>query len=817
MQAIKTWLFPPQPKPQVFLNLLTTDNLRSPQAIKASLQVNRAEIAASSAKITKELTNDFAAWRENYPVYAVKLQNDAVNEEVDIENEKNFRKPQPTIDEETSGLKGEFSIEDAAERVERSINALFNSEEFREIRDQIIKLLPPKGQHQPDVYIRYDDPHLAELPLHLWNEFQDRDIEPVFSSKETKPQKFSDKKKHKPRILLILGDFIDIKNDNEKLNWQKEYSNADIKVLELLNEKGINNALLKEKWDVLYFGGHSTTEYGKGILYLKDGKRIVLDDFQRSLTTAAQNGLQLVILNSCNSLGAAHALQSAGVPMVVATRHLIHNSIAPEFLEYFLDSYLNIGQSLKDAVGHARYLLKSQHPEFPCASWLPVVFQSPSFAMQPKPSPLIAIVAASLTTILVAVIHISGGFQGAELSLYDTMMGFRNPQELDRRIVVVRVTPSDQEMQINEGRQLDHESISDKDLVRLLERLDQEMPKVIGMTFKRPNLRGDTTENRKLVERILSDKNPTLVLHCSTGDDLERGYFPEPMKPRSISITSKLGDPRIGFSNSLPDLEYSSKDRRLMLIQKTPKDDCGSLARLSFSLRVVMQFLGEANEAQVKFIQDKEQIILKYKNFEVAGIVEKQGGYQIDPSLDPDPEAQSFPKKLSILFNHKNYKSGKIKVLNFALDDVLSGRNSSLKDRIVLIGGFGEDSISINNLDYQALAVDYLLRIFEGEAILTGVINNISFCLYFVSILTISLIFVQIHVNSNSKQFIMIFTTFALYSFIVLLIYMLFLLKMSLWIPIIPILIGSTASCLVLSFVCFTFFTKTENSLTKIY
>ena len=72
LKAMKAWLFPPQPRPQIFLNLLTTgEDFLLPQKIKVSLQVERLEIALTNANITEKFANDFREWNLNYPSYAV--------------------------------------------------------------------------------------------------------------------------------------------------------------------------------------------------------------------------------------------------------------------------------------------------------------------------------------------------------------------------------------------------------------------------------------------------------------------------------------------------------------------------------------------------------------------------------------------------------------------------------------------------------------------------------------------------------------------------------------------------------------------------
>ena len=811
LQAIKTWLFPPQPKPQVFLNLLTTDNLRSPQTIKASLQVNRAEIASSSAKITSKFTNEFAEWSSNYPSCAVRSDlliltlfvcedfpnlfyrlnyeiGDSVNNvgifsfyyrltmlicNIKVGKERNlggYRKPQPTTGEQSSGSRVEFSIKDAADRVERSINVLFDSEEFKEIRDQIIKLLHPKDQPQPDVYIRYDDPNLAELPLHLWDEFQERNIEPVFCSVKTSLQNISFKKKRKPRILLILGDFVDIDNDNEKLNWHKNYPDAEIEVLELFNEKGVSNALWHGKWDVLYFGGHSTTQDGKGIIYLRDGMEITLGDFKKGLAEAAKNGLQLAIFNSCISLGAAADLQGAGVPMVVATRHLMHNLIAPEFLEYFLDAYIKADKSIKDAVWYARERLKTDNPYFPCANWLPVIFQIPATPSRLKPQPLITFLIAFVVGVVIFSIHSFGlfGFPKAESALYDHIMQSRPTKEIDSRIAIVKINDQDKNFQIERGAKLQvDESIDDDNLVKLINEIKKSGAKTIAMNLGRYYSVSTSPDAKKTLDKLIVSSS-NLITSCQLPVDTKvpDRSSSEVLNRQGKSQKSDWEDNRVGFSNILSDSKLGNVVRRILLMADLEQPSkCSDITKISFPLQVVLNYLDIAgSDVDEKYDESIGHEVLKFRdirfnNVTIKNIVKWQGGYTIVPSVEPKEL-----ENLTILLNFKNHTSD-LPYTNqiFSLEKVISGRHTSFKDKIVLIVGSNnenftmfsskDDSLSTSSADIYIQAMDYLLRIMEGYPVLNGMTSLEFIPIYASFLIACALVCIYLFGFSQTPKF----------------------------------------------------------------
>ncbi len=811
LEAFKKWLFPSQPLPHIFLNLVTTENWRSPDfqnqsqyssnlQIIASLQINCHEVVPPTRiGCTQDLIANFSDWYENYTKYAIDYEQydlrDHVNNTGDHNNRtsNNFRRFDVNEEEEYSSSRREYSIEEASARVERSINYLFNqSNEFKEIRDQLVQALPPKDQPQPDVYIRYDNPLLAELPLHLWDEFQDRNIEPVFCNLKTSLQNISFVKKKKPRILLILGDFVDIDNENEMLNWQAKYPDAEIEVLELLNQKGVSDALWKGKWDVLYFGGHSTTQDGKGIIYLKNDRSITLGDFKKGLAEAAKNGLQLAIFNSCISLGAAADLQSAGVPMVVATRHKMHNFIAPEFLEYFLDAYINADKSIKNAVWYAKERLKTDNPYFPCASWLPVVFQIPTTPAIHRPSPLVVPLIICIVALIVWTTHSLGMFQGAELSLYDHMMNSKLSTPLNSSVVVIKTTPEDVEWQENQGEKLVGDvTISDKFLLQLIQKLDKEKPKVIGMAFNRKGISSSSKEIKlSLDQRMLNGSEPTLINNCRSLTNGESDYYPEVMASKKLEPKENfpLGDPRVGFTNLDFDDRNPSNLRRVVLMRYQKNSQCGTKGMVSFPLRLALNFLNIKDEELItnstNYAVDG-RIHLKIQDIQISNIVKGEGGYQIDPA-----HSNNALKRLTILSNEKYY-SNKPQVLEYTLKESLSGIDLFVKDKIVIIGGVGKDITTVDNVYRHALSTDYFLSILKNKNYLKGADSNLSLINFLLNLcISTSLLYYLSTTLVSNKFILFLFFTIG-NQLIIYFLYFYILEQILLWIPIIPILVGT--------------------------
>ena len=65
------------------------------------------------------------------------------------------------------------------------------------------------------------------------------------------------------------------------------------------------------------------------------------------------------------------------IPQMIVMRELIPDQIAQEFLKYFLTAFSD-GQPFHLAVQIARQRLHGLEDKFPCATWLPVIYQNPT-------------------------------------------------------------------------------------------------------------------------------------------------------------------------------------------------------------------------------------------------------------------------------------------------------------------------------------------------------------------------------------------------------------------------------------------------------
>ena len=800
---------------QIFLGLHGEDVLESPKnpnetkSLSVSLYVGHYRVIEDiKLPITKELLNVL----KQFPTL-LEGRNSGIS-----------RKAKSTENEQTSSKQIDTSTtsDKIAERLENVLNGLTTShKEFRTVRDNIRdKLVNSQltyGLPKPEFFIQYKDPNIAQIPFHKWEILESFEIEPVFSEFNVKPCDHSYDSKRNIRVLVILGSD---NNDGQKnldlaadiKSWEdKSLPNVDITTIIPPSYESISSRLWEQDWDILYFAGHSDTESGETLIQLNNEFKISFKGLQDSLKTAVKNGLKLAIFNSCISLGAAADLHQAGVPAVVAMRYAIPDIVAHTFLKFFLQEHLNRGRSVSASVQQVRKRFqdpkatnaKEGDETYKFASWLPVVFQVPSIATPAKASPLVAISISFFVTCLVIAIHTLGLFQSAELNLYDHMMNARAAEPLDPRIVLIHIDKQDQDWQESRGAKLGHESIDNEHLAQLLKRLDEEKPKVIGMSLTRKNLKNNADENQVFIDnRRLSDSLPTVIENCSFETSNEREYFPEIMEKRNIKLDEEVypyGDPRIGFTNITIDSKFIGNTRRLLLMQNLPNSYCGEKTWISFPLRIVLRAL-DIQDKEIEVEAPKDRFFLKFKNVEISNIVKGQGGYQIDPS------GNDLAKRLSILFNYKNNVS---EIVPISLKSVLTRKNISFKDKIVIIGGIGKDAVeNVNNIYIHTLAVDYLLRVFEGGHILKGVENDIYFFAYcYIIILLITLILQYLCNNLKHIQFSIFFFVVVLSSLTISLVNLKILENLSIWVPSIPILAGILFSCLFLS-MCYQKFDK---------
>ncbi|MBP0031136.1 CHAT domain-containing tetratricopeptide repeat protein [Roseofilum sp. Guam] len=234
--------------------------------------------------------------------------------------------------------------------------------------------------------IRTEIPELQQLPWHLWDLVDRyRRAEVALSQVSFEPCQQTDSSPEQMRVLAILGNSegIDIERDRHIL---ESLPDAQVTFLVEPQLHQITDHLWSQPWDIIFFAGHSETEGDAGRIYINSQDSILLTELWYGLRQAAQQGLQLVIFNSCDGLGLARDLEDLAIPYTIVMREKVPDRIAQEFLKSFLHAFSH-GQSFHLSAREARERLQAWEDQFPCASWLPIIYQHPTAIAPTWPQP----------------------------------------------------------------------------------------------------------------------------------------------------------------------------------------------------------------------------------------------------------------------------------------------------------------------------------------------------------------------------------------------------------------------------------------------
>jgi CHASE2 domain-containing sensor protein len=392
------------------------------------------------------------------------------------------------------------------------------------------------------VLIRTSDSGLQKLPWHLWDWVKNRAAEVIFSTPEYQQISTPTTLNPQIRILAILGHSqgIDVVKDRRLL---ESLPNVDLVFLVEPTRREINTQLWEKQWDILFFAGHGETKNDQGKIYINPKESLTLSELKYGLKQAVASGLKLAIFNSCDGLGLAQELQEIHFPRMILMREIIPDEVAQSFLKYFLAAFAN-GNSFALAVRKARERLHDEfETDYPCVSWLPVIFQHPTETdltwkklYQPIQNPQFQpatptfsrwqywrkILTASLmiTGMIVGVRHL-GLLQSWELKALDNLMRLRPEESLDPRLLIVTITEAD--IQAQNPDEL-RGSLSDTTLKQLLETLNKHQPRVIGLDIYRPF---PVQPHQQNLAQLLS-QSPGLIVVCEMGGSPDNPAIPPP-------------------------------------------------------------------------------------------------------------------------------------------------------------------------------------------------------------------------------------------------------------------------------------------------
>jgi CHASE2 domain-containing sensor protein len=558
--------------------------------------------------------------------------------------------------------------QDSAAELQGLFQSWLDASAFKKINQKLWSWFSPNQEIQ--VLIRTSNSQFQKLPWHLWDWVESHGAEVAFSTPEYQNILTQSSSKNQVRILAILGHSqgINVEADRRRL---ENLPNAHIVFLVEPTRREINNHLWEKTWDILFFAGHSETENEEGKIYINPQESLTLSELRYGLRKAVEFGLKLAIFNSCDGLGLAKKLSDLQIPRMIIMREIIPDEVAQSFLTYFLDAF-STGKPFTFAVREARERLHDDfEKEFPCASWLPVIFQHPTEQeltwdqlFQPPNIPQnkrpitslsrwqdwkkILTVSLLITSLVVGVRSL-GLLETGELKALDTLMRFRPDEPLDPRLLIVTVTEEDILAQNPEELR---GSLSDSALKQLLEKLNQYQPRVIGLDIYRPF---PVQKNQPNLAKLLA-KEDKLIVVCEVGGGEENPSIPP---PHEVPLQ------QVGFSDAPIDPDGII---RRQLLGMSPNAECNTDKSLSYQL--AYHYL-KTEEVEFKRISQN--------TFDVGSVSFKKlntstGGYH---QLD----ARGYQVML-------NYRSSQAPAQTVTLSDILNDRFDPrlIQDRIVLIG-----------------------------------------------------------------------------------------------------------------------------------
>ncbi len=554
---------------------------------------------------------------------------------------------------------------ESAKELSDRLKAWLDSEPFRNIdrrlreelnRDEVIRLL-----------IRTKDEHLQKLPWHLWDFFERYPKAEVALStlKCQRLKKFpTTTRKEKVRILAILGhsEGINIESDRQLL---EKLPNAETVFLVEPQHQQINDYLWEQPWDIIFFAGHSETSGDTGRIYINPTDSLTIKQLGFALKKAVDGGLKLAIFNSCDGLGLARQLDDLQIPQMIVMRELVPDQVAQEFLKYFLTAFAN-GKSLYLAVRQARERLEGLESKFPCASWLPVICQHPADRpptweeLLEKPVDRVppwrslqkVLLASVVVTSLVMGMRSLGLFQPLELKSFDYLMQLRPAEKPDSRLLIVKVTAEDIKKLGGEY------PLSDRTMLRLLKKLDEYQPRVIGIDIYRDRPEGEG--HADLVKYL--QKSERIISVCTV---------PSTKIPDGVAPPPGLSGEKLGFGDVVPDPDGIVR-RHLLAMKPPAASSCSTYYALSFG--VALRYL-EAESILPQYISENDW---KLGTFIFKKLSPNTGFYHRQVGMEG----------FQVLLNYRSNQSPEEIAEQVTLTDVFRNRVKSdfVKDKVILIG-----------------------------------------------------------------------------------------------------------------------------------
>lgn len=536
----------------------------------------------------------------------------------------------------------DIDIEEFGEQLQQSLNRWLLTLEL-----QLLYLL--QTIEKAKIIIITNDEQLQRLPWHLWNLFDSKKcVEYALSASNYQQQKKSRTPEGTVRILAVFGNASGI-NLNKDRQTLSSLPNADVCVLDKPDRITLDRTLRDAKsWDILFFAGHSNTVDGSGVLKINDKDNLSTKQLKSCLTTATANGTQLAIFNSCDGLGLARALGGIGLSHIIVMGEPIPDTVAQVFITSWLTEFAK-GKSFYTSTREAREQLKILEKDYPCASWLPVVFQNPtaqapswqkfrSVSQVPWRVPVtVGIAIAGLVT----GVRSTGILQYPELKTYDTFLSWRKDEGIDPRVLVV--TGQDEERFGYPFR--------DEVIAETIETIGRFQPRVIGLDLTRDIAKKDTNNRLK---QVFSD-NKIVTSACV-------------QEEKELNQQASFGSERMGFANLYED-NAGNVIRRVSLFS-TPSSNDLCRADSYLGTKLAFDYLAQDSVLPKTTTDGEVKIgVQKYRSLpSYMGIYQRKGHWGYETLI--------------------NYRMGITPFQVVSIADVLDGKvdPSLVRDRIVIVG-----------------------------------------------------------------------------------------------------------------------------------
>ncbi|NJM47443.1 MAG: CHASE2 domain-containing protein [Alkalinema sp. RU_4_3] len=491
-----------------------------------------------------------------------------------------------------------------SKRLETALKNWLSHPSFQEIEQRLREGL--NVDDPVEILLRTRDIRLYQLPWHSWGFIERYPKAELVLSIPSERLETETQHHDKVRILAILGDRRGIDTDSDRQLLEKT-PNSQVMFLVEPSRQVLYRHLWEQPWDILFFAGHSHSSEKQGILNINQTEQLSLEDLKYGLKKAINRGLKLAIFNSCDGLGLAHELEQLHIPQFIVMREPVPDRVAQEFLKHFLQAF-SLGESLPASVRQAREWLQSLEGDFPCASWLPILFQNPAMASlnwnrltQPTeiPTPvshrsnpvrklrLRGVLAISLLVgCLLLGVRSIGVLQRSELWAYDQMtkLQFSRPTtaipEMPK-IRVIGITKQDTQT-LGQGN-----VIGDRALAELITKINRYQPKVVGLDIFRDAPQPDVAGYKQLLNTLQA--TPHLVSACQMGEDDQfqnqavPSIAPPPLSPQKA----------VGYADGLlPDADGIIR-RYVLQMAARPGSACAS--EQSFAWQIAKQVAPSVN------------------------------------------------------------------------------------------------------------------------------------------------------------------------------------------------------------------------------